>query len=482
MKALSMRLMFVTTTLLTIFGLSRSESSSPVMGFSTWNQFACEINETLVIEQANAIVKLKLNELGYEFVNVDDCWQAETRDETGRLRPDPVRFPRGIKWLASRVHDLGLKFGIYTCIGTHTCEGLPGSYDHYEIDAKTFAEWDVDFVKVDTCSLTMEQNWDPEPFYEEFARAMKKESGKILYSVCNWGIWEPWRWAPRFSHAWRTTMDIFPAFWRVLEIVDYSEPLADYVKPGAFNDMDMLECGVSGRLFNWPSMPEIVPLDVNECRSHFTLWVLLRSPLVLGMDMTKIQDEDMSVVTNEEVLSIVRQGGETQGRRLSREISGALFAPPTLFNGILGLVPSFCVFGPCVFSETYARVSDDGKSVAVGFLNRGGFFDFGFDSSVNISVHLDEDLGLRGEKCTIRVRDLWNRKDVERSSTDARVITAHNVRLRDMALYRVESENCKFDQIRIDDHHASRMSLFEVMIVTILGVVASRIVFRRSSR
>lgn len=308
------------------------------------------------------MVELKLNELGYEYVNVDDCWQAETRDSRNRLQPDPVRFPRGIKWLAGQIHDLGLKFGIYTCIGTHTCEGLPGSYDHYEIDAKTFAEWNVDFVKVDTCSLTMDQNWNPKPYYEEFANAIEKESSKILYSVCNWGIWEPWRWAPQFSHgtfaplspalthincskntnhtAWRTTMDIFPAFWRVLEIVDYSEPLAEFVEPGAFNDMDMLECGVKGKLFNWPSLPEVVPLNMRECRSHFTLWVLLRSPLVLGMDMTKIQENDMSVVTNEEVLSIVRHGGETQGRRLSREISGALFAPPALFSGILGLVRS----------------------------------------------------------------------------------------------------------------------------------------------
>jgi hypothetical protein len=155
-----------------------------------WNQFACEINEELVLEQAHKMVELKLNEVGYEYVNVDDCWQAETRDSEGRLQPDPVRFPRGIKWLSGQIHDLGLKFGIYTCIGTHTCEGLPGSYDHYEIDAKTFAEWNVDFVKVDTCSLTMEQNWDPEPFYEEFAGAIEKESSKILYSVCNWGIWE----------------------------------------------------------------------------------------------------------------------------------------------------------------------------------------------------------------------------------------------------------------------------------------------------
>ena len=272
-------------------------------------------------------------------------------------------------------------------------------------------------------------------------------------------------------------MDIFPAFWRVLEIVDYSEPLADFVRPGAFNDMDMLECGVKGKLFNWPSLPDVIPLNEVECRSHFTLWVLLRSPLVLGMDMTKIRDEDMSVVTNEEVLSIVRHGGETQGRRLTREISGALFAPPAIFSGILGLVPSFCLFGSCVFTETYARVSDDGKSVAVGFLNRGGFFDFGFEDSTDISIRLDEDLGLE-QKCTVRVRDLWNREDVKIGNDG--VITARNVQSHDMAFYRIESDDCQFDSVRIDDLVSNaRLSLFDVTVVTILGVVVSRVLFRR---
>ena len=141
-------------------------------------------------------------------------------------------------------------------------------------------------------------------------------------------------------------------------------------------------------------------------------------------------------------------------------------------------VPSFCLVGSCVFTETYARVSDDGQSVAVGFLNRGGFFDFGFDARTDISIRRDEDLGL-GQKCTIRVRDLWNRKNVKIENDDG-LITAHNVQLHDMALYRIESDNCKFHHIRIDELVSqSRMSLFDITIVTILGVVVSRILFRR---
>jgi alpha-galactosidase len=126
-------------------------ADTPPMGWNSWNRFGCDIDEDLIRQTADAMVSSGMRDAGYEYVNLDDCWMAPARDADGRLQPDPARFPGGIDALADYVHSLGLKLGIYSTAGTGTCQRLPGSLDHEAVDAQTFAEWGVDYLKYDHC-------------------------------------------------------------------------------------------------------------------------------------------------------------------------------------------------------------------------------------------------------------------------------------------------------------------------------------------
>jgi alpha-galactosidase len=121
------------------------------MGWNSWNNYACNVNETVILDVANAIVSSGLKDAGYHYVNIDDCWSVKAgRDNTThRIIPDPVKFPEGINGTAAKVHALGLKLGIYSDAGTNTCAGYPGSYGYEQIDAETFSDWGIDYLKVD---------------------------------------------------------------------------------------------------------------------------------------------------------------------------------------------------------------------------------------------------------------------------------------------------------------------------------------------
>jgi alpha-galactosidase len=122
------------------------------MGWNSWNKYQCNVNETVIVNVANAISSSGLKDLGYHYVNIDDCWALKQRDNTTqRIVPDPVKFPNGIKGVADKVHALGLKLGIYSDAGTNTCAGYPGSYGYEQIDAETFSEWGIDYLKVCVC-------------------------------------------------------------------------------------------------------------------------------------------------------------------------------------------------------------------------------------------------------------------------------------------------------------------------------------------
>ena len=126
---------------------------TPPMGWNSWNKFGCNINEQLIRDTADAMVSSGMTAAGYKYVNIDDCWMAPQRDAEGRLAPDPVRFPNGIKALADYVHAKGLKLGIYSSAGSHTCAGKPASQNHETVDAQTWASWGVDLLKYDNCNV-----------------------------------------------------------------------------------------------------------------------------------------------------------------------------------------------------------------------------------------------------------------------------------------------------------------------------------------
>ena len=181
----------------------------PPMGWNTWNTFGHAISDSLVRESADAFERLGLKEAGYQYIVIDDCWSLKTRDsQTDRLVPDPEKFPEGMKAVADYVHSKGLKFGMYSCAGNLTCAGYPGSFEHEFIDAQTFAEWNVDFLKYDYCyhSPIIHGKY----LYRRMGLALENCGRDILFSACSWGADETHEWIKSTGASmWRSTGDIF---------------------------------------------------------------------------------------------------------------------------------------------------------------------------------------------------------------------------------------------------------------------------------
>ncbi|KAG9002358.1 hypothetical protein FRB94_003974 [Tulasnella sp. JGI-2019a] len=289
-------------------GLART----PQMGWNTWNYFSCGISEDTILSAAQALVDTGLKKLGYEYVLIDDCWHAPTRNATTNAPVvDPERFPNGMKHVSDAVHKLGLKIGIYSDAGTRTCANRFGSLGYEEIDAKQYAEWEIDYLKYDNCyneglsgTPTISRNR-----YLAMSEALNKTGRPILYSM-----WEdgPWNWAPTIANSWRISGDIHDSFNRfdercpctdvldcklagyhcaVMRIVDFAAPLGQKGGPGHFNDLDMLEVGNGGMTYD-------------EYVTHFSMWAILKSPLILGNDLTAMDDETFSIISNEQLISI----------------------------------------------------------------------------------------------------------------------------------------------------------------------------------
>jgi alpha-galactosidase len=298
-------------------GLSRT----PPMGFNDWNAFGCNVSEQLIKGTADLFVSSGLKDAGYEFVNIDDCWMTHERDpETGRLVPDPVKFPDGIDGTADYVHAKGLKLGIYEDAGTATCAGYPGSLGHEEIDAQTFADWGVDYLKYDNCnnagSSTKEEYIAR---YSAMRDALEATGRPIVYSICEWGVNEPWTWAGEVGNLWRTTGDISDNWPSLLSIIKQNAPLAQHAEPGAWNDPDMLEIGNGG-------------MTDTEYRTHFSLWAEMAAPLLIGTDLREATDETMAIYLNKDVIAVDQDPLGKQGVEISNTNGHHVFAKP-LANG-----------------------------------------------------------------------------------------------------------------------------------------------------
>lgn len=273
-------------------GLART----PPMGWNSWNHFGCDVSAQLIKETADAMVSSGMKDAGYRYVVIDDCWEV-ARDAQGRLVADSARFPGGIKPVADYVHGKGLKFGIYTDAGRRTCQGRPGTYEHEDIDAKTFAEWGVDYVKEDWCNA---EGLDAPTQYARFRDALLKSGRPIVLSICEWGSNQPWEWAPKTGNLWRTTGDISDRWNSVMSLLDLSSQHASVAGPGAWNDPDMLEVG-NGHMSN------------EEYRAHFSLWALMAAPLMAGNDLRQMDQRTKDILTNPEVIAVDQDSLGVQG-------------------------------------------------------------------------------------------------------------------------------------------------------------------------
>ena len=271
----------------------------PPMGWNSWNTFGGDINEDVVKETARAIVDTGLRDAGYQYVVIDDCWSVHSgRDENGRLIPNPEKFPSGMKALADYIHSLGLKFGIYSCDGSHTCAGFPASFDHEFVDAEQFAEWGVDYLKYDNC-------WKPSMIpgrvlYNKMALALRATGRDILFSACNWGTENSHEWMSSVgAHMYRSTFDIADSFESVKDLA--VAQIDKYTTTGynCFNDLDMLICGMNGK-----GNVGISGCTLEEYTLHFALWCFWGAPLMLGADLRKLDDFCHDLLTNKELIRL----------------------------------------------------------------------------------------------------------------------------------------------------------------------------------
>ena len=337
---------------------NNSLAPKPPMGWNSWYQNYCQVSDALIRAQADAMVKNGMKALGYEYVNIDDCWEGQ-RDAQGVIHGDK-NFP-DMKGLADYIHSKGLKFGLYSSPGPLTCGRREGSYGHEELDAKTYAAWGVDFLKYDWCSAS--KVYKPEEMqaaYKKMGDALKSTGRPILYSLCQYGLERVWTWGPSVgANMWRTAGDLDYTYDRVSLVGFQQDGLQSFAGPGHWNDPDMLLVGLK-------------KLTDDENRTQMSLWSLLAAPLIASADLTTVSPASLAIMTNPEIIAVDQDAAGIQGHRVSEE-------------------------GPL---DVWVKPLADG-SKAVGLFNRG-------HGPNPVTV----DFKKIGINKSAAVRDLWAEKDL----------------------------------------------------------------------
>jgi len=377
--------------LFTISPIAKAQqvAMTPPMGWNSWNYFAVKVTDKDIRDSADQMVSTGMKDAGYVYVNIDDAWQGK-RDEKGVIQANS-KFP-DMKALADYVHSKGLKIGIYSSPGPRTCANYEGSLGHEEQDAKTYAEWGIDYLKYDLCSfipaVMQKQAHDDKAAqmrlmiasYDKMSKALKATGRPIVLSLCQYGWDSPWEWAPELGgNSWRTTGDIEATWESIYDILGQQKGLYSYAGPGHWNDPDMLEVG-NGKL------------SLAENRTHFSMWAMLASPLLAGNDLPHMKPEIKAILTNKDVIAINQDPLGHQARYV--------------YSG--GQV------------EVWTRDLKDGAK-AIAIIN------IGSDRISTHPFHLDlKQLGLNG---TQTAKELWTGKDLQLTDNMEMEIDSHDVRL-----------------------------------------------------
>jgi len=358
---------------------------TPPMGWSSWNQFGDQINEAIVIETIDAMVANGMRDAGYVFVNLDDGWQRyKGARKIHPLEYDPVKFPHGIAYLAEYAHARGMKLGIYSGPGETTCAGYTGSIGNEVHDAAMFASWGVDHLKYDSCCSHQDA---PVPVvqkvFRDMSNALLAQKRGIVLHACHCGWANIWEWASALgANHWRIGQDIsddfnYPGnregyYFDVLDMLDRGVGLEKYSGPGHWNDYDMLIVGLNGK------SGELVGTGASntEYRTHFSLWALMDSPLLVGADVRHLDADSLTTLTNKEIIALNQDKAGSVGTRVRND--GEL--------------------------QIFAKSLADG-SVAVLLLNRGA-------ATALMSFQPRADLAMPIDKYS--VRDLWKHQDLGR--------------------------------------------------------------------
>lgn len=303
---------------------------TPPMGWNSWNLYGTTVTAEVVVRVAEAMVATGMRDLGYQFVNIDDHWHAGARGKGGVPVANPKTFPDGIAPVAARVHELGLKLGIYSDAAELTCGGCFGGLGFEEVDAQAYASWGVDLLKYDYCHAPRHRA-DAIERYGKMSRALAATDRSIVFSVCEWGLRKPWLWAPKLGAAyWRTTPDIFDSYnWGVTGVRGIAwrnERLHLHARPGHWNDPDMLLVGNRGQgdstgYLRLPNSKRKVwrfrGISDAQVHSHVTLWAMMAAPLLASHDLAASTELDLALLLNPEILAIDQDPLGVQGHRIS---------------------------------------------------------------------------------------------------------------------------------------------------------------------
>jgi hypothetical protein len=277
---------------------------TPPMGWNSWNVWGLAVDNEKVKASADAFISTGLADHGFTYINIDDGWEAESRAKNGAIVTNE-KFP-DIKATSDYVHSKGLRFGIYSSPGPRTCGGYLGSWQHELQDAQTYASWGIDYLKYDWCSYTevcpdvnsLDEMKKP---YILMSKSLKEQPRDIVHSLCQYGMGKVWEWGGSVNgNLWRTTGDIEDS-WESLSSIGFSQSMAaPFAKPGNWNDPDMLVVGWVG----WG--PKLHPsrLTASEQYTHISLWALLSAPLLIGCDLTRLDEFTLNLLTNDEVIDI----------------------------------------------------------------------------------------------------------------------------------------------------------------------------------
>lgn len=299
-------------------------SLTPPMGWNSWYVHYNRIDDKTMRQAADAMISSGMADVGYQYVNIDDCWMnaektlkymqdstrvGPLRDSGGDILPN-IHFP-DMKGMTDYIHAKGLKTGIYTSPGPNTCCGLAGSYGHEEQDAARFADWGFDFLKYDWCSYSRIAGKEPsleamQKPYQLMGNALKKQPRDIIYNLCQYGMGNVWEWGTKVGgHCWRTAGDLGFELDRFFAVALKNAEHAAYSKPGSWNDPDYLQIGMFGsQIGSTFTMPQPCKLTADEQYSYMSLWCLMAAPLIFSGDMSKLDDFTLNILCNPEVIEV----------------------------------------------------------------------------------------------------------------------------------------------------------------------------------
>ncbi len=382
-------------------------SPTPLMGWTSWNAFQNNIDESVLTQTADLLVSTGLKDVGFKYLLVDDVWHSEKRLSNGKPTYNAQKFPNGMKYLTDYAHSKGLKIGTYSDAAEKTCAGEYGSFGYEQIDAQQYADWGFDLLKYDYCFAPSEMSVAKER-YKTMSEALKSTGREFYFYVCEWGSLKPWFWASASGgNAWRVSWDSRD-IWNhgqydtehcgAIQIIDVMKPLFRYSGVNRFNDADMMCVGLYGQGGEASRHNGANGMTDTEYQSQFSMWSIFASPLVLSFDLSKMNEATKRILTNKEVIAINQDPMGQQAECVYSE------------NG----------------KEVYVKDLENGD-MAVAFLNRGS-------STTTIEIGLDK-LYLKEKEYL--VRDLWLHKDI---GTVTEKLSA-TVQSHETKLYRIKLKN-----------------------------------------